>query len=293
MELGVDDYRQEQGEKGIDGDDILATQDHFYNVALDENQDKFDVDGKHSFFWQRYLDHGWFSHLMHDMDHDNNGKWHLNNEILKQHRGTGDPLAYGFDHSIRLMLESGYMEHMFINYYADNKHRHWEEPDNPKWNKFSKKYYGLPQYEDDYTGHPDNIHLHDVYNTMEPLVSEEYFMQKYRNRQKKGLVLKTDDEEAKAQYLATLKDMRDKPEDYEWGDVGSYPDNPAYYNDYGIQEEVKARHGAAIKAEENAELPQDNIPRGKDAPLQDVANKPKPKKRVVRDDLDALTSGKM
>ena len=119
----------------------------------------------------------------------------------------------------------------------------------------------------------------------------DYFMQKYRNRHKKGLVLKTDDEEAKAQYLATLKEMRDKPEEYEWGDVGSYPDNPAYYNDYGVAEDVRAKHKA--KKEGTDGLPQDNIPRGKDAPIHTVGTKPEPRQQVVRDDLDALTSGKM
>ena len=85
--------------------------------------------------------------------------------------------------------------------------------------------------------------------------------------------------------------MSDKPENYEWGDVGSYPYNDAYYNDYGVGEDVRAKHKA--RKEGKDQEPQDNIPRGKDAPLHTVGRQPQPKKAIVHDDLDALGSGKM
>ena len=171
---------------------------------------------------------------MKGLDLDENGSLHLNNELLKQYRtkGAGDTrMEWGFDEDVRTRFENVGLEHMFIDYYADNKHRHWEEPDNPKWNKFSKKYYGLPQYEEDYTGHPDNIHLHDYFNGNGGYMSLDYFNLKYRNKLKKGLVLAPDDEAGKAEYLSTLKKMRDHPEEYEWGDLSAYPEDLTMYRD--------------------------------------------------------------
>ena len=167
------------------------------------------------------------------MDTDDNGGWHLNNEMLRQYdkSGAADQLQWGFNGKIRLILQAAKLEHMMIDYYADNKHRHWTEPDNPKWAKFSKKYYGLPQYDEDYTGHPDNIHLHDYYNGEGGEMTKDFFDLKYRNKLRKGLVLRPDDEAGKARYLATLKDMRDHPEAYEWGDLSAYPEDSSIYLD--------------------------------------------------------------
>ena len=237
------------------------------------------------------------SFLMHEIDHDNNGAWHLNHEMLNQYKGDTGFANWGFNEDIRLFMEANYMEHMFINYYADNKHRHWEEPDNPKWNTFSKKYYGLTQYEDDYTGHPDNVHLHEVFNTRTPRFTDEFFMQKYRNKLKKGLVLRQDDEESKAKYLNTLKEMRDSPEDFEWGDIGSYPDNPAYYHDVGIMEQVRTNLEDQGKPDDYVpkELV-DNTPKGKMNPIQGPRRgKPAPETAETIDapELAAGMSGPM
>lgn len=295
--FGLEEKRKENP-----GVSYYPQQDEYYRVTLaDEGKNimkdfptmrrEFDMESEDAFFWQRFLDHGWMSFLMHEIDHDNNGAWHLNNEMLAQYKSGSGLGTWGFDDNIRLYMEANYIEHMFINYYADNKHRHWEEPENPKWNTFSKKYYGLPQYEDDYTGHPDNVHLHEPFNSRTPKISEEYFMQKYRNKLKKGIVLRTDDEESRAKYLDTLKEMRDSPEDFEWGDIGSYPDNPAYYHDVGIQEQVRKNLEDQDKPDDYVpENLVDNTKKGKENPMQGPrSGKPPPEEQELVDapELDA------
>ena len=116
-------------------------------------------------------------------------------------------------------------------------------------------------------------------------------MQKFRNKLKKGIVLRTDDEESRAKYLDTLKEMRDSPEDFEWGDIGSYPDNPAYYHDVGIQEQVRRNLEDQDKPDDYVpENLVDNTKKGKENPMQGPRSmKPPPEEQEVIDapELDA------